>query len=125
MTKRSKKYQKAREALGAHHKMFAPQEGLDKVKALAFARFNESVDVHVNLGIDPEKGDQIVRGSVLLPHGTGRVVRVLVFAKGDQATAAQKAGADFVGSEDLIKRIEEGWTDFDFAVTTPDLCSSG
>jgi large subunit ribosomal protein L1 len=120
MTKRSKKYENARKTLGAR-KMYAPQEGLAKVKSLAYARFDESVDVHVNLGIDPEKGDQVLRGSVLLPHGTGRKIRVLVFAKGDQATAAEKAGADYVGSEDLIKRIEEGWFDFDFAVTTPDL----
>lgn len=122
MKKRSKKYQKAREALGAaSHKAFAPQEGLAKVKSLAFARFDESVDVHINLGIDPEKGDQIVRGSVVLPHGTGRVVKIVVFAKGDQEAEALKAGADFVGSDDLIQKIEAGWTDFDFAITTPDL----
>lgn len=120
MKKRSKKYQKAREVLGAPQ-VLAPQEGLSKVKALAYARFDESVDVHVNLGIDPEKGDQVVRGSVVLPHGTGKKVRILVFAKGDQELAATKAGADYVGAEDLIQKIEAGWTDFDFAVTTPDL----
>lgn len=120
MTKRSKKYKKAREALGPV-KVLAPQEGLAKVKALAYARFDESVDVHINLGIDPEKGDQVVRGSVLLPHGTGRKVRVLVFAKGDREEEARQAGADYVGAEDLIKKIEEGWVDFDFAITTPDL----
>lgn len=120
MAQRSKKYQKAREALGEPRTMH-PQEGIEKVKSLAFARFDESVDVHVNLGIDAEKGDQVVRGSVTLPHGTGRVVRVLVIARGDAATEAQRAGADYVGDEDLIKRIEEGWCDFEFAVTTPDL----
>lgn len=120
MTKRSKKYKKAREALGPAVTL-GPQEGLAKVKSLAYARFDESVDVHVNLGIDPEKGDQVVRGSLLLPHGTGRVVRVLVFAKGDREVEARQAGADYVGAEDLIKKIEEGWVDFDFAVTTPDL----
>jgi large subunit ribosomal protein L1 len=120
MKKRSKKYQKAREALGGKS-TFTPQEGLARVKALAYARFDESVDVHVNLGIDPEKGDQVVRGSVLLPHGTGKQIRVVVFAKGDQEAAARKAGADYVGAEDLIQRVESGWTDFDFAVTTPEL----
>jgi len=120
MTKRSKKYKKAREALGIT-RTFAPQEGLARVKQLAYARFDESVDVHVNLGIDPEKGDQVVRGSVLLPHGTGRVVRIVAFAKGDHATEALAAGVDFVGTDDLVKRIEDGWLDFDFAITTPDL----
>ncbi len=120
MTKRSKKYKKAREALGPAVTL-GPQEGLAKVKSLAYARFDESVDVHVNLGIDPEKGDQVVRGSLLLPHGTGRVVRVLVFAKGDREIEARQAGADYVGAEDLIKKIEDGWVDFDFAITTPDL----
>lgn len=120
MKKRSKKYQKAREALGAPQ-VLAPQEGLRKVKALAYARFDESVDVHINLGIDPEQGNQVVRGSVTLPHGIGKKPRILVFAKGDQELEAQKAGADYVGAEDLIQKIEAGWTDFDFAITTPDL----
>lgn len=120
MKKRSKKYQKAREALGGKQ-VFTPQEGLARVKALAYARFDESVDVHVNLGINPEQGDQVVRGSVLLPHGTGKQVRVLVFAKGDHESEARKAGADYVGAEDLIQKIESGWLDFEFAVTTPDL----
>jgi large subunit ribosomal protein L1 len=118
--KRSKKYEKAREALG-EKKIFSLQEGVAKVKELAFVRFDESVDAHVNLGIDPEKGDQVVRGSILLPHGTGKVVKVLVFAKGDYANEALKAGADYVGAEDLIEKIESGWLDFTYAVATPDM----
>lgn len=118
--KRSKKYEKAREALG-EKKLFSLQEGVAKVKELAFVRFDESVDAHVNLGIDPEKGDQVVRGSILLPHGTGKVVKVLVFAKGDYANEALKAGADYVGAEDLIEKIESGWLDFTYAVATPDM----
>lgn len=120
MTKRSKKYEKARAALG-EKKEFSLQEGVAKVKQLAFARFDESVDVQVNLGIDPEKGEQAVRGSLLLPHGTGKSVKVLVFAKGEHASEAKKAGADYVGVEDLIEKIEGGWLDFDYAVATPDL----
>lgn len=118
--KRSKKYEKAREALG-EKKLFSLQEGVAKVKGLAFARFDESIDAHVNLGIDPEKGDQVVRGSILLPHGTGKAVKVLVFAKGDYANEALKAGADYVGAEDLIEKIESGWLDFTYAVATPDI----
>jgi len=120
MTKRSKKYLKAREALG-DKRNFSLQEGVAKVKELAHARFDESVDVHVNLGIDPEKGDQVVRGSILLPHGTGKAVKVLVFAKGDYVDQARKAGADYVGAEDLIEKIESGWLDFNYAVATPDI----
>ena len=120
MTKRSKKYLKAREALG-DKRNFSLQEGVTKVKELAHARFDESVDVHVNLGIDPEKGDQVVRGSILLPHGIGKAVKVLVFAKGDYVDQARKAGADYIGAEDLIEKIESGWLDFNYAVATPDL----
>lgn len=120
MTKRGKKYEKARTALGEKN-LFSIQEGVAKVKDLAFARFDESIDAHINLGIDPEKGDQVVRGSILLPHGTGKPARVLVFAKSDYASQALKAGADYVGAEDLIEKIESGWLDFDYAVATPDL----
>ena len=123
MNKHGKKYNKARgklEELGKSGS-FSLQEGLAKVKELAYARFDETVRVDVNLGIDPQKGDQVVRGSVLLPHGTGKKVKVLVFAKGDYADAAVKAGADYVGAEDLIEKIESGWLDFNYAVATPDL----
>jgi large subunit ribosomal protein L1 len=94
---------------------------LDAVIKTAHVKFDESVDVNVVLGIDASKGEQTVRGSVLLPHGVGKKVKVLVFAKGDHADAAIKAGADYVGAEDLITKIEGGWLDFQAAVATPDM----
>lgn len=96
-------------------------QALNLVKSLAYVKFDESVDVHVNLGIDASKGEQVVRGSVILPHGRGKKTKVLVFAKGDYADAAEKAGADYVGVEDLVAKINTGWLDFDYAVATPDL----
>lgn len=116
-----KKYSQAREKMPPIGKQLSFVEGLKKVKELAYARFDESVDVNVNVGIDPSKGDQVVRGSVLLPHGTGKPVKIAVFAKGDYADQARKAGADYVGAEDLIEKIEGGWLDFNYAVATPDL----
>lgn len=101
--------------------VFPLLDGVKKVKELAHVRFDESVDAHVNVGIDPSKGDQMVRGSVVLPHGTGKQIKIIVFAKGDYAEQAQKAGADFVGAEDLIEKIEGGWVDFNYAIATPDL----
>ncbi len=120
MTHQGKKYTKAHEALG-QKKVFSLQEGVAKLKELAYARFDESADVSVNLGIDAAKGDQAVRGSVLMPHGSGRSIKILVFAKGQYADQAEKAGADYVGAEDLIERIESGWLDFNYAIATPDL----
>jgi large subunit ribosomal protein L1 len=91
---------------------------------LHFAKFDESVDVAVRLGVDPKRADQMVRGTVTLPHGTGRQVRIVAFAKGEKEKEALEAGADFVGGEDLVKKIsEEGWLDFDKAVATPDMMS--
>lgn len=120
MKHRGKKYKKSQSQLSKGAAL-SLQEGVAKVKELAFARFNESVDANVNLGIDPSKGDQVVRGSVVLPHGTGRTVKIAVFAKGDYADAALKAGADYVGFEDLVEKIEGGWVDFNYAIATPDL----
>jgi large subunit ribosomal protein L1 len=120
MAKSGKKYQKAREQVG-HDQLFVSKDALSKVKELAYAKFNESVDVNINLGIDATQGDQVVRGSVVLPHGNGRTVKVAVFAKGDYAEQALKAGADYVGAEDLIEKIAAGWTDFNYTVATPDL----
>ncbi len=120
MTHQGKKYTKAHEALG-QKKIFSLQEGVAKLRELAYARFDESADVSVNLGIDAAKGDQAVRGSVLMPHGSGRIIKILVFAKGQYADQAEKAGADYVGAEDLIERIESGWLDFNYAIATPDL----
>lgn len=120
MTHQGKKYTKAHEAL-EQKKIFSLQEGVNKLKELAYARFDESADVSINLGIDASKGDQAVRGSVLMPHGTGRTIKILVFAKGQYADQAEKSGADYVGAEDLIERIESGWLDFNYAIATPDL----
>ena len=99
-------------------------EAVEKLKQAATAKFDESVDVAVRLGIDPKKQDQLVRGTVGLPHGTGKQVRVLVFCKGEKEDEARAAGADYVGFEDLVERIKEGWTDFDAAVATPETMSA-
>lgn len=120
MIKHGKKYRKAREQVQPGQTL-PLKEAFAKVKGLSFVKFDESVDAHVNLGIDASKGDQVVRGSVVLPNAKGSVARVLVFAKGDYAEQAKKAGADFVGSDDLIEKINSGWMDFDYAVATPDM----
>jgi large subunit ribosomal protein L1 len=101
--------------------LHTPVEAVDVVKNLASAKFDESVDVAVRLGVDPRKADQIVRGTVALPAGTGKTVRVAVFASGDAAQAARDAGADVVGAEDLVERVTGGFLDFDLAIATPDL----
>ena len=101
--------------------LFTPPEAIALVKKNANAKFAETVEAHIRLGVDPKKSDQNVRGTVLLPHGTGRVVRVIAFAKGDNAKAAQEAGADHVGDQDLIDRVKGGFSDFDVAVATPDM----
>ncbi len=105
-------------------KMFSAPEAVALVKQNASAKFNETVEAHIRLGVDPKKSDQNVRGTVLLPHGTGRTVRVIAFAKGDNAKAAQEAGADIVGDQDLIDRVKAGFTEFDVAVATPDMMAS-
>ena len=121
MAKHGKKYITALEKAGNRHNPISVDQAFEKVKSIAYAKFNESVDVSLNLGINAVKGDQVVRGSVILPHGAGKKVRVIVFAKGDYAEQALKAGADVVGSDDLIKKIEDGWLDFEYAVATPDV----
>jgi large subunit ribosomal protein L1 len=121
MAKHGKKYIQALEKVGNRHNPISIDQAIEKVKSLAYAKFNESVDVSLNLGINAEKGDQVVRGSVVLPHGAGKKVRVIVFAKGDYADQALKAGADVVGADDLIKKVEDGWLDFEYAVATPDI----
>lgn len=100
---------------------FAPNEAVALIKKHANAKFNETVEAHIRLGVDPKKGDQAVRGTVLLPHGTGRSVRVIAFAKGDKAKEAQEAGADVVGDQDLIDKVKGGFGEFDVAVATPDM----
>lgn len=100
---------------------YALQEAVSLVKELAFANFDESVDVAVRLGVDPKHADQMVRGAVVLPHGTGKTNRVLVFAKGEKVSEAEAAGADFVGGDDMVAKINEGWLDFDTVIATPDM----
>ncbi len=102
---------------------YSLEEAVDLVKELAYAKFDESVDLAINLGVDPKKSDQMVRGTVVLPHGTGKEVKVLVFAKGEKEKEALEAGADYVGAEDLVEKIQKGWLDFDKAVATPDVMS--
>jgi len=102
-------------------KLYAPEEALPLVKELSNAKFDETVEIHIRTGVDPRHADQIVRGSLVLPAGTGKRVRVLAFAQGEQAREAEEAGADFVGAEDLVQRIQGGWMDFDVAVATPDV----
>lgn len=97
------------------------EEGLSLVRETARAKFDETVEIAIRLGVDPRQADQNIRGTVMLPHGTGKPVRVLAFAKGEKDKEAREAGADFVGAEDLIKKIKEGWVDFDKAVATPDM----
>src|SRR3990167_977054 len=119
MAKHGKNYQNARGKV--EEAVLSPMQGFEKVKDASFAKFDESIDVDVNLGIDPAKGEQVVRGSVVLPHSLGRKARVVVFAKDKYAEQAEAAGADEVGSTDLIEKIAGGWLDFDYAVATPDM----
>ncbi len=103
-------------------KYYEPREALDKVLETAKAKFDETVELHVRLGVDPKQADQQVRGTVVLPNGTGKTVKVLVIARGDKAEAAQAAGADIVGAEEIIAKIQsEGFLDFDVVITTPDM----
>lgn len=117
--KRSKRYTLLREKVDTT-RLWTLEEAVRLVKGIATAKFSESVEIAVRLGIDPKKQDQLVSGTVALPYGTGKKVRVLAFVKGDKITEAQAAGADYVGFEDLIEKISAGWTDFDIAVATPD-----
>ncbi|HLQ62277.1 MAG TPA: 50S ribosomal protein L1 [Candidatus Acidoferrales bacterium] len=126
--KRSKKYlealQKVQAAVSANGDGgLDPARACEMVKETSTVKFDATVEAHIRLGVDPRHADQQVRGSVVLPHGTGKHVRVLAFAQGEKAREAQEAGAEFVGGEDLAKRISEGWTDFDVAIATPDLMS--
>lgn len=102
-------------------KQYKLEEAIEMVKRSAYTKFDETVDLAVNLGIDPKKSDQMVRGTVVLPHGIGKKVRVLAFVKGEKAKEAADAGADYVGAEDFIEKINGGWLEFDKAVATPDL----
>ena len=118
--KRSKAYRAAAEKID-EAKVYAPLAAVRLAKESASAKYDETVEVAMRLGVDPRKADQLVRGTVNLPNGTGKTARVLVFANGDKADAAREAGADFVGSDDLLDKVAGGWLDFDAVVATPDL----
>lgn len=118
MQTRSKRYKKAAEMITAG-KMYSLEEAADLVRKFPGTKFNQSVTLSFRMGVDPKKSDQMVRGTCPLPHGTGRLVRVAVFAQGASADAAKAAGAEFVGYEDLIAKVKEGFTDFDVAIATP------
>ncbi|MBE7065339.1 MAG: 50S ribosomal protein L1 [Ruminococcaceae bacterium] len=118
---RGKKYQDSAKLIDST-KLYDPSEALDLVVATSKAKFDETIELHLRLGVDSRHADQQVRGAVVLPHGTGKTVRVLVFAKGDKASDAEAAGADYVGAEDMVAKIQnENWFDFDVIVATPDM----
>jgi len=120
MSKTAKKYTAASEKID-RSKVYPVSAALDVVKQISFAKFDETVDVAVRLGVDPRHADQMVRGAVVLPNGLGKDVRVLVFAKGEKEKEALDAGADYVGAEDLVAKIQDGWFEFDTAIATPDM----
>jgi len=120
MAKHGKRYLANREKIDSQKK-YSLDEAVELLKSLEQSKFDESLDVAVRLGVDPRHADQMVRGAVVLPHGTGKSAKVLVFAKGEKEIEAKEAGADFVGGDDLAKKITEGWLDFDKAVATPDM----
>ncbi len=120
MADHGKRYQDAAKLVD-HMKVYLPAEAVALAKQTSTVKFNASVEAHLRLGVDPRHADQMVRGTVVLPHGTGKVVRVAVFAQGEKANEARNAGADEVGAEDLVKKIEAGWLEFDVAIATPDV----
>lgn len=120
MRKHGKKYNESVKAIG-EERLKDAAKAIDLIKSTAKAKFDETVEVHIRLGIDMKKSEQNVRGTVVLPHGTGKSKRVIVFAKGEKAKEATEVGADVVGDQDLIDRIKGGWNDFDIAVATPDM----
>jgi len=115
-----KKFRAALEKVEPGRK-YTLEEGLAKVKEIAFAKFDETVELTMWLGVDPRKADQLVRGTVVLPHGVGKTVRVLVIAQGEKVKEAEESGADFVGGEDMVNQIKGGWLDFDAVIATPDM----
>ena len=120
MKKHGKKYRAAAEKIEDGHR-YSLEDAVRKLKEIAFAKFDESVELTIWLGVDPRKADQLVRGTIVLPHGLGKTKRVLVIAQGEKIKEAEEAGADFVGGEDLVNKIKGGWLDFDAAVATPDM----
>jgi len=122
VTRHGKKYQEAIKLLDKT-KAYSPQEAIELAKKMAHAGFDETVELHLRMGLDPRNANQQVRGVTLLPHGLGKEVRVLVFAQGEAVRLAEAAGADFAGGDELVKKIEGGWLDFDTAIATPDMMS--
>jgi len=120
MAKVSRRFAKAREAVD-RQRIYSLDETITLVKGAATAKFDETVEVAVNLGVNPKHSDQVVRGTCILPHGTGRTVRVLVFARGEKAEEAREAGADSIGDDETVERIKGGWMDFDVVIATPDM----
>lgn len=120
MAKRSKRYLESRKVVDSEKK-YGIHEAVKLLKLLKPAKFNESVEVAMKLGIDPKQSDQLIRGSISLPKGIGKSLKVIVFATGEKAALAKKAGADEVGAEDLVKKVEGGWADFDVAISTSDM----
>jgi large subunit ribosomal protein L1 len=118
--KRSKKYRQSAEKI-EKEKFYAPADAISLAKEIANKKYDETVEVVFRLGVDPRKADQMIRGTVKLPNGTGKTLRVLVFAQGEKATQAEEAGADIVGSDELVAKVAGGWTEFDVAVATPDM----
>ncbi len=119
MARHGKKYLEAAKLVD-RERVYPPLEGVELVKTTSVVAFDPSIEAHLRLGVDPRHADQMVRGTVVLPHGTGKIVRVAVFAQGEKAQEALRAGADEVGGEDLVKKIEAGWLEFDVAIATPD-----
>lgn len=120
MSKRGRKYREA-VAKVDRERTFSPKEAFELAKEIGFAKFDETIELHLRLGVDPRHADQQVRSVVVLPHGLGKTVRILVFAEGDDARVAEGAGADFVGSNELIQQIQEGWLDFDVTIAVPSM----
>ncbi|NLX91442.1 MAG: 50S ribosomal protein L1 [Firmicutes bacterium] len=120
MSRKSKKYLEAKSKVDRTHH-YEPEEAISLLKEIAFASFDETVELSVKLGVNPKHADQQIRGAVVLPHGTGKELKVIVFAKGEKAKEAEDAGADIVGVEDLAEKIQGGWLEFDVAVATPDV----
>ena len=120
MANRGKKYLEAAKKV-EREKTYSLTEAAELLKETGTAKFDETADIAIKLGVDPRKADQMVRGTVLLPHGTGKEVKILVFAKGEKEQEAKDAGADFVGADDMVEKVKGGWLDFDKAVATPDM----
>ncbi len=120
MTKRGKKFQEAVQLLDKT-KQYTPEEAISLAKQMSYAGYDETVELHLKMGLDPRNATQQVRGVTLLPHGLGKAVRVLVFAQGEAAKIAEESGADYVGSDDIIKKIEDGWVEFETAIATQDM----